>query len=191
MSFGKQQRALLTGGAGFIGSHLAEALLLRGHDLSIIDSLDDFYAPAAKRSNLDEIRKMASFRFFELDLRDPGTLFCAAQEAQPDDLAIRKFATLMEAGRPIPVFGDGSAGPDCTFVDDIVAGVLVALPYQFPQEEAVFYIVNLGNSHPVSLNERDAPLIWASTDKAARLLGYNPGLSPRRSHEICELAAHS
>ena len=44
------QRILLTGGAGFIGSHLAEALLHRKAQLTIVDSLDDFYSQGRKQS---------------------------------------------------------------------------------------------------------------------------------------------
>ncbi len=43
------RRVVLTGGAGFIGSHLAEALLRRGNQLTIVDSLDEFYSPAWKQ----------------------------------------------------------------------------------------------------------------------------------------------
>jgi UDP-glucuronate 4-epimerase len=42
-------------------------------------------------------------------------------------LAINKFTALMEAGKPIPIFGDGSTGRGYTYIDDIVAGVLAAL----------------------------------------------------------------
>ena len=52
---------LLTGGAGFIGSHVSEALLRRGVQLSVVDSLDDFYSPTAKRTNLEEVRKVEIF----------------------------------------------------------------------------------------------------------------------------------
>jgi UDP-glucuronate 4-epimerase len=62
------QRVLLTGGAGFIGSHLAEALLREGATLAIVDKLDDFYAPARKRSNLEAIRKIGAYEFEEVDL---------------------------------------------------------------------------------------------------------------------------
>jgi len=44
------QRVLLTGGAGFIGSHLAEALLRRGSQLVVVDNLDSFYPSTWKGS---------------------------------------------------------------------------------------------------------------------------------------------
>jgi len=43
---------------------------------------------------------------------------------QRPDLAIHKFVARMEAGKPLPIFGDGETGRDYTYVDDIVAGVL-------------------------------------------------------------------
>jgi UDP-glucuronate 4-epimerase len=61
-------RVLLTGGAGFIGSHVAEALLHQKTELTIIDNLDDFYSPAEKHSNLEEIRRVASFEFEEVNI---------------------------------------------------------------------------------------------------------------------------
>jgi len=48
-------RAVVTGGAGFIGSTLVERLLGEGHDVTIVDSLTDYYDPAVKRRNLDTI----------------------------------------------------------------------------------------------------------------------------------------
>ena len=45
------QKVLLTGGAGFIGSHLAEALLRSGSQLAIVDELNDFYSPPRKEEN--------------------------------------------------------------------------------------------------------------------------------------------
>jgi len=61
-------RVLLTGGAGFIGSHVAEGLLRKGHELTILDSLDSFYSPGWKRANLVEIKKAGTFEFFEGDI---------------------------------------------------------------------------------------------------------------------------
>jgi len=304
------RRILLTGGAGFIGSHTAEALFRHGADLTIVDSLDEFYSPAWKRANLGDVQAAGHFAFEQVDITDydalrdvvvrckpeaiihlaaragvrpsieqpllyervnvAGTLnllelarefrvkqfvfgssssvygatsrapFCedhvelkpispyAATKLagemlgytyahlyalpviclrfftvygprQRPDLAIHKFTALIEAGKPLPVFGDGSTGRDYTFVDDIVAGVLAALEYSPPATSAPFEIFNLGNSHPVKLNallemlERvtgkkairdpqplqpgDVPLTWADLSKSARLLGYRPATS--------------
>ncbi len=305
---GNPKRILLTGGAGFIGSHVAEALLRKNVSLSIVDNLDEFYSPAWKKSNLEAIRKIAPFDFFDQDICDMDRLRKTAASVRPDaiihlaaragvrpsieqprlyeqvnvagtvnilelcrefhvsrlvfgssssvygassrapfseeisdlrpispyaatklsgelfcytyahlyklpvvalrfftvygprqrpDLAIHKFVARMEAGKPLPIFGDGETGRDYTYVDDIVAGVLGALDYDFSAAEgAPFEICNLGNSHPVKLSklvrmleratgkkamiereglqQGDVPLTWADISKAGRLLGYRP-----------------
>lgn len=56
-------RVLITGGAGFIGSNLAEAVLQDGHHLTILDSLDPYYDLRLKRHNLDTCRDIDSDRF--------------------------------------------------------------------------------------------------------------------------------
>ncbi len=304
------KRILLTGGAGFIGSHVAEALIRRGVRLSIVDNLEDYYAPSRKRLNLEEIRHNAgTYEFFEVDVQDMDALRKVAEQIQPEilihlagragvrpsinhpalyesvnvggtvnlleiarefnaqrmilgssssvygiantvpfceddlktrpispyaatklaaesmcytyvhlygltaiclrlftvygprqrpDLAIHKFTALIEAGKPIPVYGDGSMGRDYTYIDDIVAGVLASLEYS-PEPKLPFEVFNLGNSHPVRLAELiaqleaatgkkaqqqqlpdqpgDVPITWANIDKAKRLLGYSPKTS--------------
>lgn len=69
------------------------------------------------------------------------------------DLAIAKFATLIESGRPVPMFGDGSTRRDYTFIDDIVDGVVRAV-----DRCAGLHLYNLGNSSPVGLREMIAAL---------------------------------
>jgi UDP-glucuronate 4-epimerase len=303
----KFQRILLTGGAGFIGSHVAEALLRRGADLTIVDNLDEFYSPAWKRANLKDVQQAGRFAFVEADIAETEAMRDVLAQAKPEaivhlaaragvrpsieqprlyervnvagtlnllelarqfgvqqflfgssssvygatsrapfseeqvelrpisqyaatklagemlgytyahlyalpviclrfftvygprqrpDLAIHKFTALLEAGKPVPIFGDGSTGRDYTFVGDIVAGVLAALEYAPPAGGAPFDIFNLGNSHPVKLNELvallekvtgkkavrdpkppqpgDVPLTWADLSKSSRLLGYRP-----------------
>jgi len=303
-----KKRIVLTGGAGFIGSHLATALLRRGIELTIMDNLDAFYPPSWKRANLEEVRRVGEFKLAQVDICDRESARGAVAAAQPDaiihlaaragvrpsieqprlyeqvnvagtlnlleisrelevkkfifgssssiygassqapfsenqvemkpispyaatklagemlcytyshlyrlgvvclrfftvygprqrpDLAIHKFFALLEAGKPIPHFGDGSSGRDYTYVDDIVAGILAALEYAHPSRaEVPFEVFNLGNSHPVKLAELvaaleqvcgrkaildkqtlqpgDVPLTWANIDKAGRLLGYKP-----------------
>ena len=78
------KRILLTGGAGFIGSHLAEALLRRGVVLSIVDNLDHFYSSAWKKRNLDEVRRAGSFQFFELDICETEMMRETLAAVRPD-----------------------------------------------------------------------------------------------------------
>ena len=63
---------LVTGAAGFIGSHLSEALIKRGNVVTGVDNFDAFYARAVKERNLAALRTLADFRLVEADIaRDP------------------------------------------------------------------------------------------------------------------------
>jgi UDP-glucuronate 4-epimerase len=110
---------------------------------------------------------------------------------QRPDLAIHKFAQLIEAGKPIPVFGDGSTARDYTYISDTLDGIIAAT-----QREFGYQIFNLGESQTVTLSRLvellegslgkkaiiqrqppqpgDVPITFANIDKARRLLGYNP-----------------
>lgn len=63
-------RVLLTGAAGFIGSHLAEALVARGDEVIGLDDFDPFYPRAAKERNLAALKGRPGFRLVEGDIRD-------------------------------------------------------------------------------------------------------------------------
>jgi UDP-glucuronate 4-epimerase len=294
---------LVTGGAGFIGSHVCEQLLRSGHAVWAFDDLNDFYDPRLKRANLDELRALAKpFAFVQGDLTDRGAvdgLFGAVKfdqvihlaaragvrpslqqpalyqrvnvegtvnlleaarvrgvrklilassssvygvnakvpfsESDPifraispyaasklacealghvyhhvygldvvmlrfftvygprqrPDLAIHKFARLISAGKPIPVFGDGSTARDYTYITDILEGVLACTRQDFGYE-----IFNLGESQTVSLEHLielleaalgkkaaidrqppqpgDVPITCADVTKARAGLGYQP-----------------
>jgi UDP-glucuronate 4-epimerase len=294
---------LVTGGAGFIGSHLCERLLQAGHGVWALDDLNPFYDPAIKRGNLREIEKAGQpFTFVPGDVTDPACLdqllggarfdqiihlaaragvrpsllepalfqrvnvegtaqlleaarrhsvkkiiiassssvyginarvpftesdpifspispYAASKLAcealghvyhhlygmdvvmlrfftvygprQRPDLAIHKFARLIDAGKPIPVFGDGAAARDYTYVTDTIDGVMACVQKKFGYE-----IFNLGESRTVELGylitllekalgkkaiidrqppqPGDVPLTFADITKARQQLGYRP-----------------
>jgi len=61
---------LVTGGAGFIGSHLVEALHKAGREIVVLDNFDDFYLPELKRRNLESLNGRPGFSLVEGDIRD-------------------------------------------------------------------------------------------------------------------------
>jgi UDP-glucuronate 4-epimerase len=294
---------LVTGGAGFIGSHVCERLLRDGHHVWAFDDLNDFYDPQVKRRNLREIQAPAlPFEFVPGDLCDAAALaelfasvkfdqvihlaaragvrpsleqpalyqrvnvegtvnvleaarktgvkkitiassssvygvnakvpfsesdpifssvspYAASKLAcealghtwhhlyqmdvamlrfftvygprQRPDLAIHKFTKLIDAGKPIPVFGDGSTARDHTHISDILEGIIACTKKEFG-----FEIFNLGESQTVKLSELialienalgkkavidrqplqpgDVPITFADISKARRMLGYQP-----------------
>jgi UDP-glucuronate 4-epimerase len=294
---------LVTGGAGFIGSHVCERLLREGHHVWAFDDLNSFYDPQFKRRNLREIQALAlQFEFVHGDITDrtaldeifssvrfdqvihlaaragvrpsleqpalyqrvnvEGTVnvleaarlngvkkaiiassssvyglnsktpfsesdpifsaispYAASKLAcealghvwhhirnmdvtmlrfftvygprQRPDLAIYKFANLICAGKPIPVFGDGTAARDYTFVADTVDGVMACTKKEFGYE-----LFNLAASETISLSRMidllgsalgkkaaidrqpvqagDVPITFANISRAREKLGYNP-----------------
>jgi UDP-glucuronate 4-epimerase len=296
---------LVTGGAGFIGSHVAERLLEKGHSVWAFDDLNDFYEPRIKQANLGDLQaKALPFTFVFGDLTDRAALdelfasvrfdqvihlaaragvrpsleqpalyqrvnvegtvnlleaarergvkkvtiassssvygvnskvpfsesdpivsaispYAASKLAcealghvyhhiygldiamlrfftvygprQRPDLAIHKFAQLIDAGRPIPVFGDGSTARDYTYVTDTVDGVIACTEREFG-----FDIFNLGESQTVTLarlielieqhlgkkaiidrqpiQPGDVPITYADIARAQARLGYHPAV---------------
>ena len=77
-------RVLVTGGAGFIGSHLAERLLERGTELTILDNFNDFYSPLIKEKNIEAIRKRGEFSLWRKDLLDKETLKQLFKDRRPE-----------------------------------------------------------------------------------------------------------
>lgn len=111
---------------------------------------------------------------------------------QRPDLAIHKFTRLIDEGKAIPMFGDGSTKRDYTYIDDIVSGIKAAIAY----DKTSYEIVNLGGGEPVNLKrmiaeienalgktaiidhkpmqQGDVEKTVAGIEKARKLFGYNP-----------------
>ncbi|MHC4397965.1 MAG: GDP-mannose 4,6-dehydratase [Planctomycetota bacterium] len=294
-------KALVTGAAGFIGSHLSERLLIKDWSVVGVDNFDDFYDPQIKRRNIEDCLKNKNFQLVEADIRDsvamykvigdgveivvhlaaragvrpsiaqpllyadvnvngtvvllesvkkhkvgnfifgssssvygnnkkvpfseednvdfPISPYAATKKAgelichtyyhlydiditclryftvygprQRPDLAIHKFAKLIEEGQPIPVYGDGTMMRDFTYIDDIIDGTVAAI-----EKCTDFNIYNLGESRPISVNDLiteiekalgkkavkeylppqpgDVERTYADVTKAVNKLGYDP-----------------
>jgi len=255
---------LVTGAAGFIGSHVCDMLLAKGNRVIGLDNFDDYYSRKEKEANLIRAKTNSNFSLVEGDIRDAdlaaqvlrehgislvihlaaragvrssilepercvdvnvrGTLvqleaarkagvkkfifassssvygersevpfresdptdrplspYGASKKAgeaicytyhhlygisiaclrfftvygprQRPDLAIRKFAELMVANRPLPVFGDGTSQRDYTHIQDILTGVNGAMEWCRKSVSPHYGIFNLGSKNPISLNE--------------------------------------
>ena len=77
-------RILVTGGAGFIGSHVCERLLQEGHSVNILDDLNNFYPPAAKEANLQAIAQEGAYAFYYGDISDEARVAEVFEESRPD-----------------------------------------------------------------------------------------------------------
>ncbi len=75
-------KLIVTGGAGFIGSHFVEKAVASGHEVTILDDFNDFYDPAIKRANIVPLQD--AVRIVELDIRDAERVKTVVAETKPD-----------------------------------------------------------------------------------------------------------
>jgi UDP-glucuronate 4-epimerase len=81
-------RYLVTGGAGFIGSHLADALLARGDEVICVDNFNDYYDPARKRRNIAGASENPRYTLVEADFRDAAAMQQVFATHRPDRVAL-------------------------------------------------------------------------------------------------------
>jgi UDP-glucuronate 4-epimerase len=159
-------RVVVTGAAGFIGSHVAEALVARGDDVVGIDDFDPFYARDRKERNLSGLRASPRFRLVEASVADTATV---AAQLGPDVVMIHLAA---KAGvRP-------SLADPAGYAIANVGGTAAVL--EACRRAGVTRVVNAssssvyGETSPVPFRE-DAPCLdpvspYAATKRAAELL---------------------
>lgn len=174
-------RILVTGAAGFIGSHLAEALLARGDTVVGIDSFDPFYARTYKESNLAEARRAAGFSFVEGDILDTDRL---AGLLTPETVVVHLAA---KAGvRPSIADPVGYSQANVTGTASVAEAMRRAGTSRlvFGSSSSVY-----GDSTPAPFRE-DAPALepvspYAATKRAAELLLQS--LAPIRGLKVAAL----
>ena len=163
-------KALITGGAGFIGSHLCEALLARHWQVLALDNFDDFYEPAIKRSNLANCTADANFKLIEGDIRD-RSLVESLLQAGDIDVVIHlaaKAGVRPSNAEPIAYHDVNVMGTAC-LLD-------VARKYNLPRFIFGSSSSVYGNNRKIPFAESDNvdfPISpYAATKKAGELLCY-------------------
>lgn len=160
------------------------------------DPVDKPFSPYAATKRANELSCKVYSQVYGMDfalLR----FFTVYGPRQRPDLAIRKFTQLIDEGKEIPIFGDGSFRRDFTYVDDIVGGILRSLDWVLKKEASPkCEAFNLGESatttvlrmielieealgkkanrvfHPAQPG--DVPVTYADLKKSKTILGYNP-----------------
>jgi UDP-glucuronate 4-epimerase len=167
------KRILVTGAAGFIGSHTVEALLARGDEVVGVDSFDPYYDPALKRANVAEIRARSDghrFDFRELDIRDAVAVAKLCAEKPLDGIVHLAALAGVRA----------SIGHAALYYEVNVTGTIhlldAARDYNVPSFVFASTSSVYGNTTRIPFVEDDAcdrPLApYPASKRSAELLGY-------------------
>ena len=163
---------LVTGAAGFIGSHVCQALLAQGEQVHGVDDLNAYYDPALKRARLARIEKRTGFTFHRADIANAEAMAAAAAAAKPLR-AVVHFAA--QAGVR------HSVEHPMDYVRSNIAGQLVVLEMCRAADglEHLVYAssssVYGGNTkQPFAITDRvDTPIsLYAATKRADELMGH-------------------
>jgi len=157
-----------------------------------VDQPTSLYAASKRANELASISYANLYRIPQTGLR----FFTVYGPWGRPDMAYYRFAADILAGKPIPVYGDGSQSRDFTYVDDIVAGVIAALDRPPASNASPHRLFNLGNDRPNTLNRlielveqacgkkavrdtkpvqpADVPATWADISESRRDLDFAP-----------------
>ncbi|MHA1599160.1 MAG: SDR family NAD(P)-dependent oxidoreductase, partial [Alphaproteobacteria bacterium] len=163
---------LVTGTAGFIGYHVAKALMARGDRVIGIDNLNDYYDVALKRARLDNLTGGGDFSFHEIDIADRDAVFSLI-EAEPDITHIVHLAA--QAGVRYSLIDPYS------YVRTNVEGYLNLLEASRKLEGLAHFVYASSSSVyganeelPFSIEHRtDRPLsLYAATKKSSEMMAH-------------------
>lgn len=162
----QQPKVLITGAAGFIGSHLCERLLDKGLSIVGIDNFDDFYDPKIKRRNINSCLKNKNFQLIETDIRDN-----TAMEKAVEGVEIVVHLAAKAGVRP-------SIAEPLLYSDVNINGTMVLLEAAVKHKVGKFIFGSsssvYGNNEKVPFSEEDNvdfPISpYAATKKACELI---------------------
>lgn len=163
-------KILVTGGAGFIGSHLCEDLVKKGHKVVAVDNFDPFYPRKQKEENLKWLKKQKNFSLFEADVRDKHLMDMIFSKSKFDFVYHLAGRGGIPQSKLNPFF----------YVDDIVVGTLNIL--ESCVKHSVKTIVNASSSSVYAqtkgkpskeADDTNKPgSVYAATKKSSELLCY-------------------
>jgi UDP-glucuronate 4-epimerase len=163
-------KVLVTGAAGFIGSHLAEKLTQRGDDVVGLDNFNDYYDPAKKRANEEKLNQFANFKMIEADIRDRPRMITLCEEEQFDVVA---HLAAMAGVRPAVESPDFYVEVDYNGTQNLMDAARFSKVenFVFASTSSVY-----GNTEQIPFVESDPcdrPLQpYAAAKRAAEILGY-------------------
>ena len=162
---------LVTGAAGFIGSHLAERLLRRGDEVIGLDNFNTYYDPARKRANERRLCAYPNFRMVEADVRDRERLFALLAE---NDISAVAHLAAMAGVRDAMKYPDLYVNVDLNGTQNVLDAARAAGGvgnFVLASTSSVY-----GNTQQipfVEIDPCDRPLQpYAAAKRAAEILGY-------------------
>lgn len=165
-------KLLVTGGAGFIGSHLVEQLLKDNNEVIVIDNFNDTYNPTQKRNNIKIAKSNKNYKLYEIDLRNKEDIEKVFKKEKSFDCVLH----LAGVGGVRP----SQENPKFYYEENVIATInLVETMKKYNCKNLVYYSSSsvYGNINKEIFNEEDitdTPVsIYAATKRASEIMLYN------------------